>query len=211
MAERKPLVNIDGQVQELPTGDSVILPTVTFTDVDGYVITQTSGIVVVLVNASANPLTIFTPGAANNTAIITVKKIDSSANVVSVSASDKIDNRGVWDLTKLYESVIFISDGSTWNRIAEVQKPFELTATQVLIDFERTPINEKTFVIGDTSLLTTSKLIINVVSLDDTEENSGVPLNLHWKCNAGSFNLTASAVFPNQNLQGTFKINYLVG
>ncbi len=212
MAERKPLVNIDGQVQELPTGDSVLPPTVITTDVDGYTITQTSGIVVVLVDATANPITVNTPDAVNNSAIITVKKIDSSANAVSVSGGDKIDNLGVRDLTQQYESITFYAGGlPNWSRIAEVQKPFELSATQVLLDFGRTALNEKTFVIADAAVIPTSNLIINVVSLDDTEENAGVPLNLHWKCNVGSFNLTASAVFPNQNLQGTFKINYLVG
>lgn len=86
-----------------------------------------------------------------------------------------------------------------------IGKKISLTALE--LNFGRSPLNEKTFSITDSRVSSTSKLLMNVVS-NFGDENEGELLGLTWKCNTGTFALTATAVFPEKVLQGIFRVNY---
>ena len=69
----------------------------------------------VLADASSEAITITLPSPSNN-AIVNVKKIDSSANVVTVepNGSETIDGSSSKTIDTQYESYTFISDGTNW-------------------------------------------------------------------------------------------------
>jgi len=69
---------------------------------------------VVLVNASAGAVTITLPTPQAN-AIVVVKKVDSSTNVVTIDGGGAdIDGQPSIQMTTQYESYTLISDGSNW-------------------------------------------------------------------------------------------------
>ena len=89
----------------------------------GNLVTKTSGYTAtatdytILCNASGGAFTITLPAAASHTGrIYHIKKIDSSANAVTVdgNASETIDDGLTAVLTVQYESITIQSDGSEW-------------------------------------------------------------------------------------------------
>lgn len=96
------------------TGDAnaatIYSPTTTTT------ITELSGEVVVLADATSGSLTVNLPTAVSNTAKITVKKIDSSANTVVIdgNSTQTIDGSLTKTIEFQYTSVTLISNGSNW-------------------------------------------------------------------------------------------------
>lgn len=78
--------------------------------------TATEGLVVILADATANNITINLPTAVGNTAQITVKKTDSSANTVTIDAAgtEKIDDGLTAVLRNQYESVTLVTDQLAW-------------------------------------------------------------------------------------------------
>jgi hypothetical protein len=79
-------------------------------------VTETSGEVIVLVDATSGNLTVNLPTAVANTAKITVKKIDSSANTVIIdgNTTQTIDGSLTKTIEFQYTSVSLISNGSNW-------------------------------------------------------------------------------------------------
>lgn len=79
-------------------------------------ITELSGEVVVLADATSGSLTVNLPTAVSNTAKITVKKIDSSANTVVIdgNSTQTIDGSLTKTIEFQYTSVTLISNGSNW-------------------------------------------------------------------------------------------------
>lgn len=77
---------------------------------------DTSGEVIILCNYSAGGVLVNLPTAVGNTAKFTIKKIDSSANQVTVdgNGSETIDG----DLTQIIQyqwtSIVIVSDGANW-------------------------------------------------------------------------------------------------
>lgn len=72
---------------------------------------------VLLVNASAQTTSITLPSAEQSYYIkLTVKKIDSSANRVTIVAnnSETIDGQATFELSSQYASTTLISDGINW-------------------------------------------------------------------------------------------------
>lgn len=98
------------------TGSSVTIVNI---NSDPYNAAQTSGEHMFLVDATAGDITINLPTAVGNTAKITIKKTDSSTNIVITDASGAQTIDG--DLTKeIYfqnTTMTIISDGSNWKRI----------------------------------------------------------------------------------------------
>lgn len=80
--------------------------------------------------------------------------------------------------------------------------------SQTTIDFGTTPINEKTFTITDVSCTATSKLILFIGGVAQTNENYGIQLNLSYIPAVGSFQITADA--GKELVRGQFIINYLI-
>ena len=78
--------------------------------------TLTSSNDVVLVNAASGAITITLPTAATLLQEFTVKKIDSSGNVVTVdgNGSETIDDTTTKVLSSQYDSIRFASDGAEW-------------------------------------------------------------------------------------------------
>jgi len=76
---------------------------------------------VLLVDATSGAVTLNLPSplsvAANNTPFV-VKKIDASANAVTIASGDNIDGAGTLALTTQYETYTFFTDGITWYVIA---------------------------------------------------------------------------------------------
>ena len=69
---------------------------------------------VVLVDASGGNVTITLPSPQAN-AVINVKKIDSSSNVITVSGGGAtIDGQSSFSFSIQYESYTFVSDGTNW-------------------------------------------------------------------------------------------------
>lgn len=73
-----------------------------------YTSTVTSGIEIILVDATAGNITITLPSATSNKAMITIQKTDSTANTVT---------DGTNTILFQYTSYTLISDGSSWVRI----------------------------------------------------------------------------------------------
>lgn len=69
---------------------------------------------VVLADASGGAITITLPSPASN-AWVEVKKIDSSANAVTIDGGgNNIDGNASFDITTQYEAYTFVSDGNEW-------------------------------------------------------------------------------------------------
>lgn len=79
--------------------------------------TATNGIVVVLCDCTANPITVNLPTAVGNTAMYVIKKIDASANAATIdgNASETIDGSTTAAISIRYESRTLVSDGSNWH------------------------------------------------------------------------------------------------
>lgn len=118
------LTNLTGTLNSLglqlsasPSGSSAY--TVILVNSTPYSAVGTLGEYVLLVDATAGNITINLPTAVGNTAKFTIKKIDSSANTVTVdgNSTETIDG----DLTKviLFQNTAFsiVSDNANWIRI----------------------------------------------------------------------------------------------
>jgi hypothetical protein len=81
-----------------------------------YTGTSTNGQKTILHDATSASITHNLATAVGNTAIITIKKIDSSANTVTIDANstETIDGGLTAVLTRQYESITLVSDGSNW-------------------------------------------------------------------------------------------------
>ncbi|HEV2412231.1 MAG TPA: hypothetical protein VGS28_00290 [Candidatus Saccharimonadales bacterium] len=71
---------------------------------------------VILADATTGPLTITLPTATGNTNLYDIKKVDSSSNTVTISASggQTIDGGGTAVIKVQYASVTLVAAGSNW-------------------------------------------------------------------------------------------------
>jgi len=78
--------------------------------------TDTTGFVVLLCDCTGGNVTVNLPTAVGNIARFTVKKVDSSANTVTIdgSGTETIDGGTTATLKYQYESVDLVSDNSAW-------------------------------------------------------------------------------------------------
>jgi len=78
--------------------------------------TATSGIKVILCDTASNAITVNLPTAVGNTVTFHIKKINSSANAVTVdaNASETIDGGATATLNVQYVSITLVSDNSNW-------------------------------------------------------------------------------------------------
>lgn len=68
-----------------------------------------------LVNASGGPVTVLLPKAPSSGESVTVKKVDASANVVTISGNGKlIDGAASKTLTAQWASLTVEGDGAAW-------------------------------------------------------------------------------------------------
>jgi len=76
---------------------------------------------IVLANASSASITVTLPNPANTRRHITVKKIDSSSNVVTINPYDTetIEGNTSYGLTSQYQYVTLTSDGNNWYIISD--------------------------------------------------------------------------------------------
>lgn len=73
---------------------------------------------VILGDATAGAFTVTLPSAAKYKGFqFIIKKIDASANAVTIDASETIDGAASVDLASQYDSKTVISDGAGWNVI----------------------------------------------------------------------------------------------
>jgi hypothetical protein len=81
-----------------------------------YTETATSGEVINLLDCTSNAIAIDLPTAVGNTAKITFKKIDNSANTPTVTpdGSETIDGEANQEILFQYTSFTIISDGANW-------------------------------------------------------------------------------------------------
>jgi hypothetical protein len=111
--------------QALTTNGSATLSWATVSSASGYSVSSvstttnvsaTSGEIVYLVNATSGSVTMNLPTAVGNTAKITVKKTDSSANTVVVDANSTqtIDGSLTKTIEFQYTSITLISDNANW-------------------------------------------------------------------------------------------------
>jgi hypothetical protein len=82
-----------------------------------YNATQTTGGIVILCDCTAASITINLPPAVANTALFRVKKIDATANTVTIdpSGAQTIDGGATAVITTRYESIDLASDNANWN------------------------------------------------------------------------------------------------
>jgi hypothetical protein len=78
--------------------------------------TVTTNDEIILANANTTGFTLTLPTAASNTNQYTIKKIDSSANIVTVgtTSAQTIDGSSTATIKVQYASISFVSDGSNW-------------------------------------------------------------------------------------------------
>jgi hypothetical protein len=81
-----------------------------------YTLADTSGIIMILVNATGGNCTINLPTAVSNTALVMVKKTDATANTVTIDAfgAQTIDTSATKVLSRQYEAVSIFSDNANW-------------------------------------------------------------------------------------------------
>jgi hypothetical protein len=98
-----------------------------------YSVALTDGhAVVVLVDATAGARTISLYTAVSNTgAVITVKKIDASINVVTIdpNAAETVDGQTTLTVRQQFDSMTLVSDGAKWVVVAERRAPVMRTIT----------------------------------------------------------------------------------
>lgn len=84
-----------------------------------YNATATTGTLVILCNTASNAITVNLPTAVGNTATIIIKKINSSANNVTVDANstEAIDGGLTAVLKVQYASITLVGDNSNWQII----------------------------------------------------------------------------------------------
>jgi hypothetical protein len=70
----------------------------------------------VKVDATAGVVTVALPSPTKNRTLH-VKKIDASANAVTVASADLIDGAASVNITAQYDSLSFMADGETWSII----------------------------------------------------------------------------------------------
>jgi hypothetical protein len=81
---------------------------------------------IILVDASGGPVTITLPTASSNRGRhYTIKKIDSSANLVRVLASDLLDGADYIDMTLQYQYMRVVCSGTEWYVIGGVSVKLE--------------------------------------------------------------------------------------
>ena len=98
------------------SGSSLTTSTVTAATVN---VTATSGTYTVLCNCTSNAITVNLPTAVGNSALITVKKTDSTANTVTVDgySTQTIDGGTTAVIRVQYASISMVSDGTNWSII----------------------------------------------------------------------------------------------
>ena len=84
-----------------------------------YEVTQFGGTLILLCDCTANAIEITLQTAVANTAIITIKKIDSSANDITVltTSSQTIDGTEPITIAVENTSITIVSDGANWKII----------------------------------------------------------------------------------------------
>lgn len=110
----------DVRLEFSPDGSAVSTisstPTVSTNSSTPYTETVTTGQKAVLHNATGASITHNLPTAVGNTAVLTIKKIDASANTVTVdgNSTETIDGGTTAVLRRQYESITLVSDGTNW-------------------------------------------------------------------------------------------------
>ena len=81
-----------------------------------FTITETNGLITYLVNATAGAITVTLPTAADNGSYFIIKKIDVTANAVTIDAysTETIDNSTTLTLNDQYNYVGIVSNGVNW-------------------------------------------------------------------------------------------------
>lgn len=74
---------------------------------------------IILVNATDNDVTIRLPSIANTNQLFTIKRVDGSANAVTIQSEggEYIDGEASYAIATQYESVTLVSDGVNWHKI----------------------------------------------------------------------------------------------
>jgi hypothetical protein len=82
-------------------------------------VTNTSGYVVYLCDATSGAITVNLPTAVGNTAMFTIKKTDSSANSVTIdgNGSETIDGATTCIITNQYNAALIVSNNTNWSLI----------------------------------------------------------------------------------------------
>jgi hypothetical protein len=82
-----------------------------------YSETSTSGSKAVLCNAASGAIVVTLPTAVGNTATLTFKKIDASANTLTIdgAGSETVDGGLTAVLSTQFESITIVSDGANWS------------------------------------------------------------------------------------------------
>ncbi len=96
---------------------TALTQTVVTTAASPYNVVYTTGYHVILVDATAGAITVNLPTAVGNTSKLDIKKIDSSANTVTVdgSGAQTVDGGATAVLQVQYESIELVSDNANWS------------------------------------------------------------------------------------------------
>lgn len=107
-----------GAFRGMVDGDQVIT---TSTNIAGTIValTNTSGQLHVLCDATAGAVTVNLPTVVSNTAMYFIKKVDTGTNTITVdgSASQAIDGEATQVINYPYTTLALISNGTSWNII----------------------------------------------------------------------------------------------
>jgi hypothetical protein len=116
------VIAADGQIKTRTAaslGGGAFSPTLVVPDTTTYTVTQTSGFVVIHVNAGGlgGNVTLNFPTAVGNTAIYVIKKCDDSAFTVTIdpSGAELVDGSSTATLTRPRQSITVYSDGTSLN------------------------------------------------------------------------------------------------
>ena len=105
-----------GTLSAIARADHVHQNYTTTSQTSNYVETNTNGTKIILCSSSSGTFSVTLPTAVSNTSVITVKKTDTSNNIVTILAngSQTMDGQVQQTLFTLGDSLTFISDNANW-------------------------------------------------------------------------------------------------
>ena len=157
-----------------------------------YTVVEADQDKLILVDATAGPVTItlLASATAGDGFRIVVKKVDSSANAVTVdgNASETIDGAATSTLSTQYDSVNLVSDGSNWHEFLNIGNTTTLTDANgnesVILSSTSSAVNEFTVVNAATG---------NAPALSATGDDTNIDVGITPK-GTGNVNLTSGGL-----------------
>lgn len=112
-------VGSTGNQEESSIEDTSLVKTITLSGSTPQNVSTVTGELVLLLDATSGAITVNLPTAVGNTARITIKKVDSSSNTITVdpNSTETIDGQSTVTINFQNSAMTIVSDNTNWNKI----------------------------------------------------------------------------------------------